>query len=172
MSERALWDGLVEDYGPRLYRFFQHKGFREEASDCVQETFLRLMEKHRDYNPEKGTLRSFLFGVAQNIAFEKMRKKKKWLVFHSADEDVLEKQVDPECLQQALEIRDHTERLEFALTFLSQEQKDLVYLYYDEELTTREISESLHMSEGTVKSHLSRAREKLRNLLGEEMSHG
>lgn len=161
-------DQLVEDFGPRLFRFFQHKGFREESADCVQETFLRFIEKHSKFDAQKGDIRSFLFGISQMIALEKHRRKKKWLFFSATEEDPFENEIDPVNLLEVLEIKDHVARLEAILSKIDPFQRDLIYLFYDEELTTREIAEVMKLNEGTVKSHLSRTREKLKTLLGKD----
>lgn len=171
-NEDWAWDQIAEEHGPRLFRYFQNRGFKDDAADCVQDTLIRLIEKSDRFDSQKGPWRAFLFGIAHHIALEKSRKKKKWSFFKSLDEEDIEKHMDPADLQRLLEIQDEVARLNKALEYLSQDQKDIVYLYYDEEMTTKEISEVLRVSEGTIKSHLSRSREKLRNLLGKEMSHG
>lgn len=52
--------------------------------------------------------------------------------------------------------------IEDMLNSLSKEQKLVISLYYISQFNTREISEILKESEGTIKSRLSRARNKLR----------
>jgi RNA polymerase sigma-70 factor, ECF subfamily len=47
-------------------------------------------------------------------------------------------------------------------------QQDILYFYFDEEITTREIGEILRVPEGTVKSHIHRAKETLKSILSKE----
>ena len=53
----------------------------------------------------------------------------------------------------------------FAVAELPKKYRTVIYLYYYEEMTVREIAESLAVSEGTVKSQLHRGRELLRKKL-------
>ena len=55
-----------------------------------------------------------------------------------------------------------------AVERLEEHQRTVVVLFYYEECTIREIAQVLEVSPGTVKSRLSRAREKLKQMLREE----
>ena len=44
--------------------------------------------------------------------------------------------------------------------------RTVIYLYYFEEMSVREIARLLRMREGTVRMQLTRGRDKLRELLG------
>lgn len=57
-----------------------------------------------------------------------------------------------------------------AVCRLPEEQRSVVTLFYYEDWTVAQIARQLHVPQGTVKSRLSRAREKLRTMLGEEES--
>ena len=57
-----------------------------------------------------------------------------------------------------------------AVLSLPPEQRTAVVLFYYEDLSLREIARTLRVPEGTVKSRLSRGRERLRTLLSEEIS--
>jgi DNA-directed RNA polymerase specialized sigma24 family protein len=69
------WDGIVEDVGPRLYRYFVFRGFGSQSSDLVQTVLLRLVEKVQDgtYNEREGSVRQFAFGIACHVAHEARR---------------------------------------------------------------------------------------------------
>lgn len=59
-------------------------------------------------------------------------------------------------------------RLVEAVFSLPEKQRIVIHLYYYEEYSVREIAETLHISEGTVKSRLARGRNELRSILKEE----
>ena len=67
--------------------------------------------------------------------------------------------------EQALLEKDTQARLAAALARLDPEQRQLIALRIDAELSYERIAELLDIKEGTVKSRLSRARERLRRLL-------
>ncbi|NJO13509.1 MAG: sigma-70 family RNA polymerase sigma factor [Gammaproteobacteria bacterium] len=54
-----------------------------------------------------------------------------------------------------------------AISQLKEDQRDVVYLFYGEELSVEEIGTALAVPAGTVKSRLHHARESLKTYLGE-----
>lgn len=59
-----------------------------------------------------------------------------------------------------------------AVLLLPEDQRLVVMLYYYEDLPVAEIAKTLRVPQGTVKSRLSRGRERLRALLREEEAYG
>src|SRR5215472_742172 len=60
---------LYERYQGRIYRFALHmSGNPATGEETTQEVFLALMAKPKAYDPAKGSLASYLFGMARNIA--------------------------------------------------------------------------------------------------------
>src|SRR3954469_12297366 len=70
---------LFEAHGAAVYRFacvlLQH---HQDAEDCVQETFLRLL-RHLDGGGDATNLRGWLFTVAANAARDRQRRRRRWL---------------------------------------------------------------------------------------------
>ena len=126
-----------------------------EAEDAVQETFLRYLEKRpelRDGEHEK----AWLLKVAANRCKSVLRMRRR----HPAVEllDVYPAP-DTECRE-----------LMEAILALPANQRAAVHLHYYEGYTSEEIGAILGQRPGTVRSHLSRARDALRRYLtdGEE----
>ncbi len=159
------WDRVVEDIGPRLYRYFKYKGANDLASDLTQETFIRLIGNSHKFNFSQGPLVAFALGIAQNIWRENSRKP--FISDSIEDHDDLKIDTD---LHEELARLDQTEKLKAIVRRLSQTQQDILYFYFDEEITTREIADILEMPEGTIKSHLHRAKETIRLILEKEWS--
>src|SRR6185436_9641597 len=70
------WDKLVTELGAPLYRYFSAapiRGIRSE--DLVQEVFLRLFRcvQKGAFDPSKGTLRMFAFGIAHFVRLENLK---------------------------------------------------------------------------------------------------
>jgi RNA polymerase sigma-70 factor (ECF subfamily) len=147
------WDQLVETLGPRLYRYFGFKGAREVASDLTQEVFLRLFVKIEKYDPSQGPLIAFSMGIAHNVWLESRRNRRD---HEDINDHHLVSDNDPYLHQ---EKKDQAEKLKTLMRDLSQVQQDTLYFYFDEELTTKQIGDILGIPEGTVKSHLYRAKE-------------
>lgn len=160
MSPRE-WDRAVEEIGPRLYRYFRFKGAGDQASDLTQETFIRVIQKIDSFDSSKGTLLSFSIGVATYILLEHHRKTPK------LDAELSERS-DENAFTEQLETLSEAERLKILVKRLPAIQQDALYFFYDEDLTTREISKILNQPEGTIKSHLSRAKDALREMMSKE----
>ena len=70
-------DALAQLYGRRqgsIYRFaLQMSGSKSIAEDVTQEVFLFLMREGRVFDPSKGAVSAFLFGVARNYVLRRLR---------------------------------------------------------------------------------------------------
>ena len=125
-------------------------GDAHEAEDAVQDTFLRYLEKcpeFRDSDHEK----AWLLKVTANRCKSVLRTRKR----HPAVEllDVYPAP-DTECRE-----------LMEAILALPANQRSAVHLHYYEGYTSEEIGAILGQRPGTVRSHLSRARDALRRYL-------
>ncbi len=71
------WTETVQRVGPDLYRFFLVSFPAHLASDLVQETLIRLVQKHRngDFDSSKGAIKSYAFGIARYVRLEALKKK-------------------------------------------------------------------------------------------------
>ena len=132
------------------YSFMKNKA---DAEDAVQETFLRLLSCGKVFENERHE-RAWLIVTASNICKDNL--KKWWRKTESIDDysDTLAAQENPE---------DDVTR---AILGLPAKYKTVVYLYYYEGYSTKEIAMRLGCSHGTVRSQLLRARERLNVLLG------
>ncbi len=158
------WDSVVDHLGPRLYRYFKFKGAQASASDLTQETFIRLIQKRSSFDIARGPLVAFALGIAQNVWRESTRAHRLEILEDPPD---LASDID---LHQQIERLDEAEKLKAIVAKLPKVQQEVLYLFFDEEITTREISEVLSLPEGTVKSHLHRAKEQIRIVLSKEWS--
>lgn len=128
-------------------------GDAQEAEDAVQDTFLRYLEKRpelRDSDHEK----AWLLKVAANRCKSVLRMRKR----HPAVE-LLDVYPAPDT--------DCRELME-AILALPANQRAAVHLHYYEGYTSEEIGAILGQRPGTVRSHLSRARDSLRRYLSDD----
>ena len=154
-----------------LYRLARRlTGDDDAAEDLVQETFARAVDKRAQFVP--GTnLRAWLFRILRNLYIDGWRRAKASPVRERLDDE------DPAAEVSAgepLRGDEELERLravvaddiEAALRELSVDARTIVLLDL-EGFTQEELAEVLGCNVGTVKSRLSRARAKLRELLRE-----
>lgn len=120
---------------------------RQDAEDAVSEMILKAFE-HLDDLRHIHKMRSWMFQILANICKTALSKRR---YFDASDENV-QKEVCHE---------DYTQLWE-SIRKMDEKFREVVILYYFECLKTREIAQILDISEGTVKSRLSRARDKLK----------
>lgn len=154
MEHSNRLEELVTKHEHTLYRAaLAVLGDPQEAEDAVQDAYLRYLEKRpklRDGEHEK----AWLLKVTANRCKSTLRRRKR----HPAVE-LLDVYPAPDG-----ESREVAE----AVLNLPANQRAAVHLFYYEGYTSEEIGAILGQRPGTVRSHLSRARDALRRYLSEE----
>jgi RNA polymerase sigma-70 factor (ECF subfamily) len=130
----------------------------------VQETLNRLVQKidNGDYDASRGSIRMYMYGIAHFVKLE-IKRNHSNLFLHGHDGEFVHQENSD--LHQNLEQKQNLEALRNAIQQLSEIQQEVLNLYLDEELTLEAIGSLLKLPSGTVKSHLFRAKEKLKELL-------
>jgi RNA polymerase sigma-70 factor, ECF subfamily len=136
---------------PRLEAFLQHVvGDRHAAEDIMQETFTQIWSRPNGFQPERGGLRAYLFGIGRKRAAE-------WWRMQGPKGSAFEKDGIQPRTETAIVIDDAFRRL-------PEEQRSLLWLREVEGQSYAELAEVLKIPIGTVRSRLFAAREALRKL--------
>lgn len=129
-----------------------------DAEDAVQTVFLKYMEK--------------------GIAFRNLEHEKAWFIVTTRNycKDVLKnfwkKNVDyKEAPEQQSGETTESQILQYIMT-LPAKYREIIYMYYYEEYSVREISEFLKRKESTIQTQLATARKRLRQLLENDSRKG
>jgi RNA polymerase sigma-70 factor (ECF subfamily) len=140
-----------------LYRFARRMlASPTEAEDVVQDAFLELWRNGSRFDPDRGSLRSFLIGVASNLIRRRLRSDRP---HDELEEDgALCDPIDLAGLERA-------EVIARAVAALPPNQRETLILADYEEMPLDEIGCATHASLPAVKSRLHRARENLRRML-------
>jgi len=159
-DDRELWkkitsgddqtfDTWYRETAPRLRAFLRHLLASEQAAeDVMQETFTQIWKRPHGFDPERGSLRGYLFGVARRQAAQWKRRQK------PADELDFD-QPTPEHVESASMVAEVFQRL-------TGEQRTLLWLREVEGQSYVELAAVLDIPVGTVRSRLFAAREALR----------
>ena len=140
-----------------LYRFARRMtGSATVAEDLVHDCFLMLWRKAVAYDPERGTLRSFLIGVTRNLAFKHLHKQRAF--DELAEESAMCEPIRAEGIGRA-------EMVAHAIAELPPLQREALILAEYEEMTLEEIARATGAELAAVKSRLHRARENMRRML-------
>ncbi|MCS7100197.1 MAG: RNA polymerase sigma factor [Burkholderiaceae bacterium] len=149
---------------PRLRRYARAlTGSREAADDLTQDTLERAWTKRALWRSDSD-LRAWLFAVMHNV-FVNGTKRKRATV--SVDAAWQEGAPEPAAGEHSTETRAALRDMQRALAQLPPEQREVVLLIGLEQLTYAEAARVLDVPIGTVMSRLSRARDRLRQILDE-----
>lgn len=141
----------MDRYETMVFRLaYSYTRSRHDAQDVCQEVFLRYFCSRPIFASEEHR-RSWLLRVTVNRCKSHLTS---WWVRRTVPLDDRITIPEPEYLE-----------LDLALEQLSQRDRLVLHLFYYEDCTTREISKILHCTEGAVRTRLSRARDRLRDLL-------
>jgi RNA polymerase sigma factor (sigma-70 family) len=157
-SQRAF-NVLVDRHQQALRNFLRRVVGRNDADDVAQETFLAVWTQARSYRGSSA-VQSWMFGIAWRKAKDAQRT---WFRRRRRDNDW---QMEGD---QHTQFQGETQHaLQQALATLSMDQRAAVMMCLAYGFTNEEAAEALHMPLGTVKSHVNRGRERLREVLGEQ----
>ena len=147
-----------------IYRILQGKQTGQDVEDAVQEVFVKAYCRIQTYNCDRENIFSiWLFRVARNHCLDALRKKS------SANRAVhyCEGEIDGIADDVSLTPRESASRKEIsewvadAVSKLPEQIRSAFVLRHYEERSIQEIASIMDCSAGTIKSRLSRAREKL-----------
>lgn len=138
---------LIDRYGGPLFgygiRLLKDRGMAEEL---VQDTFVRLWRGAGRFDPERGSVRTWIYAIARNSAIDLQRRRAARPL--DVDEPAPEAfgSVEPHAqLVEQLEVRD-------AMRGLSHKHRQVLVLAYDEGLTQSQIAARIDAPVGTVKT--------------------
>jgi RNA polymerase sigma-70 factor (ECF subfamily) len=144
---------------------------REIADDLFQETFLRVIaaiRRERGSYERQGRWLAWVMRIARNTALDHLRRRKKWRDVDSGDgEESYWDQVpdDVPVADERLNASQQAARLEACIARLPREQREVVMLRHDAELTFREIAEMTGVSINTALGRMRYALINLRKMM-------
>ncbi len=161
----TAWEPLMLAHQEAVFRLcYLLLGDPDDAEDVAQETFLRAWKHLKGFDATR-PLRPWLLSIASNLASNRRRSAGRYfaaLVRAFRDEPI------------SIRIEDKSaEKMEanelwHAVQRLNVDDQHIIYLRYFLNLPVDEAAQVLQVAEGTVKSRLSRAVEKLRKIIQQD----
>ena len=162
-GDQGAFRDLVEAHMRHVYDLaFSFTHSHDEADDLAQETFVKAYRSMSSFRGDSG-IGTWLYRIVTNLALDRLRQRRR-----SAQRMV---GLDDQAAQRASEFPDfavntdlrvHIERALYRLPTL---QRAVVILRHMDGLSTKQVSDILHCSEGTVKTHLHRGLKKMQKML-------
>ncbi|NJN16380.1 MAG: sigma-70 family RNA polymerase sigma factor [Oscillochloris sp.] len=161
-GDQGAWEALVRAHQEPIFRLaYLLLGDRDEADDVAQETFIRAARALAAFDTDR-PLRPWLLQIAANLARNRHRTVRRYL--HALQQIVR----DAPRMAAPPEPDEASGMLWQAIRRLRRSDQEVIYLRYFLELSEAESAHALAIAPGTVKSRLSRALGRLRELIDHE----
>jgi RNA polymerase sigma-70 factor (ECF subfamily) len=163
-GDQAAFVELYERHRTGIFRFaYRMLGSREMAEDITHDCFLSLIRRPENFDPARGSLKTYLYSAARNLSLKHFRNTGREAAVEEFDEEPsipvreqpLGRMLDEEL---SLKVRE-------AIFSLPPLQREALVLFEYEGLALSEIASVLGTEVGAVKARLHRARERLRKTL-------
>ncbi|WP_287211737.1 RNA polymerase sigma factor [Muribaculum sp.] len=154
-DSRSAFERLVVEYSPELRRYLMNLtlGDASLTDDLAQDTFLKAYMSIRSFQG-LSRFKTWLFRIAINEYYAYVRKRREQRMDGMAETPVIE------CVTPLRNVEAGIDAQK-CLAVLSETERSVVLLFYMNDLPIKEIVKITGMPEGTVKSHLSRAKVKM-----------
>lgn len=160
-GDNQAMEELMQQYGP-FFRYILAPILpnASEREECFSEVIVRIWQKQAQYDPEKGSWKSWMAAIARNTALNRVRNRKQT---EPLPEEMPADTIAPEDM---LLRKERQKALEQALSQVSRQERLLFYRKYYYLQSTAQIARELGMTERAVEGKLYRLKKKLRDLLG------
>ncbi|WP_067177202.1 RNA polymerase sigma factor [Microtetraspora niveoalba] len=167
LDDPELFALLYDRYFKEIYCYLAARLGSDLAEDLVADAFLLAFNGRRGFDPRRGTVRSWLFGIATNVVARHRRREGRRL--NALSKVAAEESADGHEDQVISRLAAQASRPELvrALKGLATGDRDAVFLLVFGGLGYEEIATALDIPVGTVGSRINRARKKLRKALGD-----
>ena len=165
------FDAVFREHFAPVHRFIARRVGTSLAEDLAAEVFATAYRRRAAYQPERASLRSWLYGIAANVVRGHWRDEQQLL---ELDARVAHESLGQPSAAQFADAADErlvaaalAPRIAGALAALNGDQREVLLLHAWADLSHEEIAGALGIAQGTARSRLSRARAALRAQLGE-----
>ncbi len=168
-GDRAAFETLYHKTSKRIYSYIYYM-IQDDAlaADTTQETYLRAFKNVHKLE-EDSKFFSWLRAIAVNLTRDYIRVKPE---LPSSLDEYMEAGDKPQVRDEKardplahIETKEFRKTVQTAMMRLSEEHREVLLLHYFEDMPLEEISQTLSVKIGTLKSRLSRARENLAEIL-------
>jgi RNA polymerase sigma-70 factor (ECF subfamily) len=167
----ASFDRLVDAHYSAVYNItYRMLGEGQSASDATQVAFVRAFEALPGFRGE-AAFKTWLYRIAINVCLDEIRRRESAPLSLTAEHEQegapTEREIPDQSDEPAgrVEQRERQEMVHRALARLPEDFRSIIVLYDINGLSYQEISDTLRIPLGTVKSRLNRARHALRDEL-------
>jgi RNA polymerase sigma-70 factor, ECF subfamily len=171
-GDASAFEALYDRRQGGIYRYaLRMTGSQSIAEDVTQDVFLSLMRDHSDYQPSRGTVKSYLYGMARHRLLRRLDRERAFVSLVASDSTTDEPASARLCCSNQDPFADLAkgeviELVRQAVLSLPAHFREVVVLCYLQEMNYADAAEIINCPIGTVRSRLARARSLLVGKLG------
>ncbi|MGG3799352.1 sigma-70 family RNA polymerase sigma factor [Metabacillus fastidiosus] len=165
-KERAI-NEIMDKYSQQILQLvFSYVNNKETAEDLTQDIFVKCYKSFHTYN-KKSKVKTWLWRIAINHCKDYL---KSWYSKNVMinETEVMNNSTENEIVEQTVIQNDEDRRLALTVMNLPINYREVIYLFYFEEMTIKDIVHVTKINENTVKTRLKRAKEILKEQLEEK----
>ena len=163
-----LFTEVHDRYFATIYRYVASRLGAQTAEDVAAETFLVAFDRRATFDPGRGDLRVWLFGIATNLVARHRRKEARHYRALARVDATSAVEGHESRVVASVSAKRLLPDLAAMLSRLSTGERDVLLLVALGQLGYEEVAVALGISPGTVGSRLTRARKKLNFVLTQE----
>jgi len=157
-------------YGDRILRMvFLIVDDLHQAEEIAQDVFIKAFENAGNFRGESSPY-TWLYRIALNCSRDILKRRRRWRLERWGEDPGLlaAAQPPPESLEEQAARRETGRKIRHCISRLPLRYREVIILYYYDDLKISDIARVLEQPEGTVKSHLARGRSALEKLMRKE----
>lgn len=161
-QDKEAANTLISYYYKEIYAYvYRQTGNEELAKDLTQDIFIQILQKIAMFDHKKASFRTWIYRIASNKIYDHYRSKTHRLSLKREPIDMTDDNMELQNSNLGLAIKDlselivNKELIEDIMEIVSlykQEWQEIFYMKCFEERTFQDISQTLNISENTVKS--------------------
>jgi RNA polymerase sigma-70 factor (ECF subfamily) len=168
-GDRAALEALLREHAPTLLGMCQQIVGRSEARDALQSALARIAREVSQYDPSKGSFKSWACTVTRNVCRDRLRRlgrERKAFAPDGAEHVQAASAHDADPERHAI-AREGAHSLGASLESLPEDMRTALVLFHVHDASYEEIARALDVPIGTIMTWLHRGRKRLREALKE-----
>jgi len=151
-KDKNSLETLYDRYESLLYSFiYKITQDKQSSEEVLQDVFMKIWNQKAKFDSSKGKMSTWLITISRNLAIDYIRKRKTTSYEYDEERDNIKTDNVPES---ELITKEEAEQIKGCIDELDAKQQAIVYLFYFKGFNHKEISKTLEIPLGTVKSRL------------------
>ena len=172
-DDPVVFGRFVRNHQKLVFSLLGRMGFSQtEAEDLAQDTFLRVWQHRKSYQPDRAKISTWLCTIARNIALNEIAKKARRPVGSNEQTDTTIATDSASSPEHQTALQQDIKQLNQTLQALNADDRSAIALHYAEELSTSDAAQVMGCSSGAFRTRLTRARKKLQDIWNSKTDSG